>query len=185
MIGGSRDNRSKSPTFPTATIGWKRRSILAITCWNRTKQTMWRGFKSRSATRGWSAITPDTFEPNNSFATASILAPPEDHTYSGLSIHASLNDDYYRVTASATGTLSFDVAFQNSQGDVEMEVFNASHTRLGHSDSQSNSEHVSVNAVAGAYYYVRVFGYEGATNPNYTFSIDQPGGGGRSKRRSV
>jgi hypothetical protein len=55
--------------------------------------------------------TTDPFEPNNSFAAASILAPPEDHTYSSLSIHASLNDDYYRVTASASGALAVRVAF--------------------------------------------------------------------------
>ena len=121
-------------------------------------------------------LTADTFEPNDSFAAASLLAPPGDHTYGSLSIHASLNDDYYRVTASAAGTLSFDLAFQHSQGDIDMDVFNASQTLLGRSDSVANSEHFSVTAVAGEYFFVRVFGYKGATNPNYTLSVDQPGG---------
>jgi Ca2+-binding RTX toxin-like protein len=122
---------------------------------------------------GSNPIPPDTFEANDSFATASILAPPEDHTYAGLTLHASQNDDYYRVTASATGALWFDLAFSHAQGDVDMAVYDAARTLVGRSDSDTNAEHVRVNAVAGDYYYVRVFGFEGATNPNYTFSVDQ------------
>ena len=41
--------------------------------------------------------------------TNGILAPPEDHTYADLSIHETGNDDYFRITASATGQLSFDL----------------------------------------------------------------------------
>jgi hypothetical protein len=122
--------------------------------------------------------TTDAFEPNNSFAAASILAPPEDHTYSSLSIHASLNDDYYRVTASATGTLTVSLAFQHAQGDIDLEIYNAAQTRLGISESVLNAEQLSISAVAGQFYYVRVFGFEGAINPNYTMTINQPDGTG-------
>jgi hypothetical protein len=120
----------------------------------------------------------DAFEPNDSFAAASILAPPEDHTYDALSIHASGNDDYYRVTASATGTLRVSLAFQHAQGDIDLEVYNASFTRLGVSDSVQNAEQLSVNAIAGQFFYIRVYGYNGAVNPNYTLTIDQADGSG-------
>lgn len=123
---------------------------------------------------GGGAIPVDTFEPNDSFTAASILAPPEDHTYPNLSIHEVGNEDYFRVTASASGTLAFRVAFQNSQGDIDLEVFNASRSRLGRSASTGNSEQVSVNAVAGQVYFVRVFGYNRAVNPNYSLIVDQP-----------
>jgi uncharacterized protein (DUF3084 family) len=115
----------------------------------------------------------DTFEPNDSFAAASILAPPEDHIYDELSIHAAGNDDYYRVTASATGTLRVSLAFQHAQGDIDLEMFDASFTRLGLSDSVQNAEQLGVNAIAGQIFYIRAYGYNGATNPNYTLSIDQ------------
>jgi hypothetical protein len=127
---------------------------------------------------GGGSVPGDEFEPNDSFATASILAPPEDHTYPNLSIHAANNDDYYRVTASGTGTFTASLAFQHSQGDVDLYVYNASQTQLGRSISVGNSETVSVNVVAGQYYYVRVIGYNRATNPNYSLSINQPEGGG-------
>ena len=127
---------------------------------------------------GENPIAPDTFESNDSFARASILAPPEDHTYENLSIHASLNDDYFRITASETGTLSFDLAFQHAQGDVDMEIYNVSGTLLGRSESATDNENFSLSANAGDFYFVKVYGYEGATNPDYTFIVDQPAGGG-------
>lgn len=123
---------------------------------------------------GSSPIRPDTFEPSDSFDTAAILAPPEDHTYDNLSIHASLNDDFYRFTASVTGTYNLILAFRDAAGDLDMEVFDASRNLLGRSDSVTDREQVTINAVAGAYYYVRVYGYDGATNNLYTLTIDTP-----------
>jgi hypothetical protein len=126
---------------------------------------------------GGGPISPDAFESNNTFITASILAPPEDHVYTDLNIHAFDDEDIYRVTASASGTMAFRLAFQHAQGDIDMEVLNASQTRIGLSDSTSNAEQVTFTAVAGQFYYARVYGFNGFVNPNYTFSIDQPGGG--------
>lgn len=129
---------------------------------------------------GGSAIPPDAFESNNTFSTASILAPPEDHLYESLSIHAAGNADYYRVTATNSGPLTFRLNFQHSQGDIDMEVLSSSNSRLGLSDSVANTEQFTVQAVAGNFYYVRAYGYRNATNPNYSLFVDQPerpGGG--------
>ncbi len=117
-------------------------------------------------------IPPDTFEHNDSLATASILAPPELHTYANLSIHASLNDDYFRVTASQTGILAFDLAFKDARGDLDLEVFDSSGARVSQSATASDREHIVVEATAGETYFVRVFGFEGATNPNYSLIVD-------------
>ena len=119
-------------------------------------------------------IDPDTFEANNSFAAASILAPPEDHTYTNLSIHQAGDGDYYRITASETGKINFRLSFSNALGDVELRVYDANQALLASSTSVLDAESVSVNAVAGQYFYVYVFGYQGATNPNYTLVVDQP-----------
>lgn len=117
-------------------------------------------------------IAPDTFEHNDSLATARILAPPELHTYNNLSIHASLNDDYFRITAALTGYLSVDLAFHDADGDVDLEVFDASGNVIGQSATAGDREHVLIEATAGSYYFVRAFGFDGATNPNYTMVID-------------
>ena len=123
---------------------------------------------------GGGPITPDTFEPSDSFATASILAPPEDHTYAGLSIHSAGNGDYYRITASATGVLKFSLSFTHSLGDVDIKAYNAAQQQVGSSTSVTDAESISVDAIAGQYFFVYVYGYEGATNPNYTMVVDQP-----------
>lgn len=125
-------------------------------------------------TGGGSPIAADAFEANNSFENASILAPPEDHTYAGLSIHQSGDDDYFRVTASSTGELAFNLQFLNANGDIDLEVYNSARVLVGRSDSVSNSERVAVNAIAGEYYYVHAYGYNGAVNSNYTLLVDQP-----------
>ena len=116
----------------------------------------------------------DSFEPNNSFGAASGLPNPEDHTYEPLSIHASRNDDYYHVTATANGQLTARINFQNSQGNLQLAIYNANQTQLASSQTSSNTESVTINAVGGQLYYIRVWGSNGATNSNYTLTIDQP-----------
>lgn len=123
---------------------------------------------------GSGPIAADAFEANNTFETASILAPPEDHTYAGLSIHQAGDDDYFRITASSTGELAFTLQFLNSGGDIDLEIYNSARTLVGRSDSVSNMERVAVNAAAGEYYYVHAYGYNGAVNSNYTLLVDQP-----------
>ena len=122
------------------------------------------------------AVVPpsaDLYENNDSFETASILAPPEDHLYENLSIHASDNDDYYRVTASADGTLSFNLAFDDDLGDLDMRVFDASRSQIAISQSTSNNEQVNVEALTGEQFFVQVYGYNGATNSDYSLLVDQ------------
>lgn len=122
---------------------------------------------------GGGPIAPDAFEANDAFENASILAPPEDHTYANLSIHETGNDDYFRITASATGQLSFDLSFLNADGDIDLEIYDSARALVGRSESVSNGEHVSVNATAGNYFYVRAYGYNGAVNKNYSLIVDQ------------
>ena len=70
-----------------------------------------------------------------------------------------------------SGTLTVSLAFLNSQGDIDLEVYNAAQTRLSISETTGNAELISVPITAGQTYYIRVFGYNGATNPNYSMSI--------------
>ena len=55
-----------------------------------------------------------------------------------------------------------------------MDVLDASGTRIGRSDTNQDYEVVSFQAVQGQYYYAKVYGYNGATNPNYSLIVDQP-----------
>jgi hypothetical protein len=116
----------------------------------------------------------DLFEINDGFETASILAPPEDHLYEDLSIHAPDNDDFYKVTASADGTLSISLEFDNAAGDIDMRVFDSSQNQLAISNSIANREQVNIEALTGEQFFVQVYGYNGATNEDYSLLVDQP-----------
>ena len=115
----------------------------------------------------------DALEDNDSFATARVLTAV-DQTYSNLSIDAANDDDYYAITPTASGTLAVSLAFQHSQGDIDMRIFNSAQTELGLSDSTTNAEQLSFTVTAGQTYYLRIYGFEGAVNPNYTMTIDAP-----------
>jgi hypothetical protein len=116
----------------------------------------------------------DRFETNESFATAADLGTVGDLSEEGLSIHAANNDDYFRVVAARNGTLNVDLSFVDARGDIDLRVYDANQTRIGRSEGTSDQEHVSVPVVAGQTYYIRVMGYNDATNPDYDLIIDGP-----------
>ena len=130
---------------------------------------------------------PDRFEPNDSRSETSgriegaVNSPNlgpcnpvriEDQ----LSIHISGEEDWFRFYIPATGT-SQDFAridFQHSQGDLDFELYNDAGTRLGVSNGTSNSETITLNGRGEGHYLVRVYGWSGATSPNYTLTINPP-----------
>ncbi|GEM_PF-5799553 len=118
--------------------------------------------------------TGDRFEPNDSFAGAADLGSLVDRTENDLSIHSSGNDDYYRVTAVAPGTLTVTFTFAHAAGDVDVFLYDAAQNQIDISDSATNAEQLSATVVAGQTYFIRVIGYQGATNPDYDMVIDAP-----------
>lgn len=121
-----------------------------------------------------SAIEPDFYEPNDSFAGATLLGTLLDFNTSDLSIHTSDNDDYYQFTAALTGDVSISLSFTHELGDVDLGVYSQTLTLIEDSNSTDDSENIVISAVAGETYYVRVYGYGGDTNPEYELTIDGP-----------
>lgn len=132
--------------------------------------------------------TDDTYENNDTLATAANLGT--------LTTNASLTNlalldanDWYRFTTSATGTVTntISISFQNAQGNLALQLVNASGTVLASADGIGNAESLSLaNRVAGTY-YVRVYSASGVTNANYSLQIvaptpavNPPSGGGGS-----
>ncbi len=120
-------------------------------------------------------LDPDMYEDNDAFATATSLPAIDlaiDQVYNGLSIDTAADDDYYSVVPTTSGWLATSLAFLNSQGNVQLEVYNAAQTRLGISQTTGNSEQVTVPVTAGETYFVRVFGGTNVTNPAYSMTLD-------------
>jgi subtilisin family serine protease/subtilisin-like proprotein convertase family protein/methionine-rich copper-binding protein CopC len=113
----------------------------------------------------------DRFEPNDDFAVASDLGPVGSRTEASLSIHDAENDDYYRFTAAATGTLTVDLVFSHAAGDIDVELYDENLDYLDSSESTDDAEQIVMSVSQGEVYFLRVYGYEGETNANYGMQL--------------
>jgi len=121
--------------------------------------------------------TDDSFENNDTLSTAYNLGTLTTvRTISNLVMADTY--DWYRFTLSTAGTSSssVNITSSSSQGDLDLELYNSTGSRIGNSDSPSNNESLSLNGIAAGTYYVRVLGYQGATTPTYNMAIT-PGSG--------
>ncbi len=120
-------------------------------------------------------FSPDRFEPNNSRSFARDFGSVGGRSERDLSIHAPLNDDYYRIVTAGAGPLNISVFFNHAQGDVDLELLDAGGNVVATSATTNNVEIILRSVAARDVYYLRVFGYSGAINPNYEMTIAGPG----------
>lgn len=87
-------------------------------------------------------------------------------------------EDWYRfrMIDHGAGRNNVSISFNHSQGDLDLAVYRADGTLVGTSYSVSNGESVSLKGEAPGIYYVKAYGYNGATNPAYTLKISAPNG---------
>jgi hypothetical protein len=119
-------------------------------------------------------LEPDSLEPNNTRATAAQLGPGSVQV-ENLSIHESGNDDWFAWTAAETGSTEFVIHFNGEDGDLDLFVYDATGRLLDSSQGVDNSESVTLSVAASATVFVKVEGYDGAVNADYTLSIDAGG----------
>ena len=124
----------------------------------------------------FSSLVGDTYETNDTFATASDLGSVSGlFTNSSLTIGASTDVDWYKFTISGATTQSdyVRILFANSSGDLDLELYDSSQNLLGKSNGSSNVENISLYGKPAGTYYVKVGGYNGTMN-NYTLSVHGP-----------
>lgn len=119
------------------------------------------------------ALADDAYEQNDTRATAANLGTlTATKTINNL-VQADANDWYkFNVTSAPTTGSSVTIGFTHAQGDLDLELYNSAGTRLRISQGITNSEAISLDGFAAGTYYVRVFGYRGTTNPNYSLAIN-------------
>lgn len=121
----------------------------------------------------------DNYENNDTRATAANLGTLNaSRTLNRLVMRDA--GDWFRFTTTGTGTSNSGVTinFSHAQGDLDMRLFNSSGTLLRRSEGTGNSETVSLNGLPAGTYFVRVYGYQGAFNPDYSMTLTPPSGGG-------
>jgi hypothetical protein len=117
-------------------------------------------------------FTDDMYENNDSFGMAFNLGPmSEVKTITGLKLADTA--DWYKFTSGGTGTESnsVSISFQHSQGNLQLALFSSTGAQLAVSQTNGNTETISLNNRAAGTYYIRVYG---ANNPNYSLKIDAP-----------
>lgn len=124
---------------------------------------------------GTTTTTDDAYENNDSLATANNLGTlTASRTISSLVMADSA--DWFRFTTSATGTSTstVSISFLNSQGNLQLALYNSSGVQVGSSLGTGNSESVSLNGLAAGTYHVDIFGASGVANPNYSLTVTPP-----------
>lgn len=120
---------------------------------------------------------PDRYEPNDSLNAAFNFGTIRKLFEKNLSIHVSNNDDFFKFTAATSGNYVVTVHFNNTDGDLDLFTYNAQGVSNGYSSTFANTEEITFSAIAGFTYYVKVAGFLGSVNPNYSLRIGGPTAG--------
>ena len=128
-------------------------------------------------------LAEDAFEPNDSTsdvdpagAAANFGLLNDTLVQTGLALEDP--NDFFRFETSETGTTHdfAQIEFDNSEGNLNLELLDASGSRIDSATSGSTDlERVSLAGEPAGVYYVRILGGGGAANSNYVLTIDPPG----------
>ena len=126
---------------------------------------------------GSGTLVSDILESNDATSTAT-QASMLPLSCTGLSIHNSLDSDYFEVDMITGVTYYANITFNGANGDIDTEWTSAAGAYLSSSGSTGNIESMTVLSSTNQTTYLRVYGYSGATNV-YDISIttNLPGGG--------
>src|SRR5262249_11233910 len=113
---------------------------------------------------------------NNSRANAYDLQQVQGiQSWSGLNISPGDND-WFKLTTTRTGVDGnvVSIQFDNSQGNLDLELYRNDGTLIRSSTTDANQEQLALSGLAAGSYYVHVLGKNGDTNPSYTLTTDAP-----------
>lgn len=121
------------------------------------------------------AVTADRFERNNTRAFATnlgdVVATSE---VTGLTL-GRRDVDFFKFTLPSPGTDRSDitVSFDAALGDIDAQLLDASGRRLAVAAGVDDTERLSLAGRPAGTYFLRVYGYRGAANPDYAIRFDQ------------
>ncbi len=121
------------------------------------------------------ALVDDAYENNDSSGAATNLGTLAASRTIGQLVMAD-SQDWYRFTTTATAASGsgVSIAFQNSQGNLQLALYDSSGRLVGVSQGAGNSESISLAGYAAGTFYAVVWGNGGATNPNYSLTVALP-----------
>lgn len=111
----------------------------------------------------------DSLEPNDTMGRATLVTT--DATWRDLSLHAG-DQDVFEVVLMQRGAVAIHVAFSHALGDVDAELRQDGLTGsiVANATSGSDDEQLEAAGLEPGVYYLRIYGYRGATN-RYALSV--------------
>jgi hypothetical protein len=100
------------------------------------------------------------FEPNESTAAAATITLGSTNS---AAITTSTDNDYFRVVTTATSNNTFRLVGPAGV-DFDMTILNSAGTQIGSGTGSTATETVTLNNQPAGTYFIRVFGYNGATS---------------------
>ena len=120
--------------------------------------------------------TVDVNEPNDSFTAATAVGTSLPYSQTNLSIHNSTDDDFFSFPAISGVTYWVNISFTNSNGDLDLELYDGSQSLVDTSSSVTDDESVSDTPSSNMTMYAYVYGWASAIN-NYDITIEGSSGG--------
>jgi hypothetical protein len=124
-------------------------------------------------------IGPDSFEPNNTVASATNFGTVTSVSQTALTLNTSADVDYYTATAGSKATYTVTITPTQGSGMLGLTVLNAQQAVLASGQSQTGGVTLSLSLASGQQYYVKVVSPTGSVF-KYSLSIAKAstGGGG-------
>src|SRR5262249_11743513 len=107
-----------------------------------------------------SCPSDDPFEPNNDVFSATPLFASLDETIGAI----CGNDDYFALQLTQGCTLHAVLSFVDAEGDLDLELDDASGNFITSSASTDDTETIDFPSTNGDTVFLRVLGFNGATN---------------------
>ena len=111
--------------------------------------------------------TDDGFEENDTLVTAAPLTLPAQVE----GIVCAQDSDYFQITADASDFIHVVLTFQQTVGDLELELLDAAGSIVDTSKGSGNVEEVLYQSMAGGVHAVRVFGFNAEEGP-YSLAVE-------------
>ena len=112
-------------------------------------------------------LAADSFEPNNTFGTARDLGSSTS-TYS-LTIEPAGDVDVFRWRAPGNGVVRFDALFSQSQGDLDLRLYDSAFNQIDASVSLDDNERVRATVSQNQELYIKVSEFSGTQVVPYGF----------------
>lgn len=119
---------------------------------------------------------PDAFEPNDALqpGVATDLGSPDTLVVQGLTIHSDTDEDFFKVTTLRTGKLDLQIAMNGRIVDLDLQVRDRFNNVIATSTAGTDTsavERITIPAVEGQPYFLRVFAEPGQIPPLNVYDL--------------